>query len=345
MLSPRPFLAAAVPILAAAHLAAAPATPLPRLSPATLGAWNGYIAAIERRIAGELAAAPRFLAMDFSAEAVRDRRLAGTGAIVVRPGGPDDRHGGTLDIASATIHHWRGAVLIPRVRLAHVIRTLQEQAPPPGEDVLQSAVISRDTNGMTVYLKLRRRKFVTVVYDTEHHVRFRQHGPTQASSMSTATKIAELEAVGTASERPTGTDRGYLWRLQSYWRYVEVAEGVIAECESITLSRDIPGALRYLAMPVVRSTARESMERTLIALRDRFAASRMPPGSWPVRSPRRTAAPPRPPRPVGSPLAHASSAPRRRRGPGRGRTGHRRGGASAVSIAAARRARPVATAG
>jgi len=35
-----------------------------------------------------------------------------------------------------------------------------------------------------------------------------------------------------------GDDRGFLWRLNAYWRYEQVAGGVIAECESITLSRD-----------------------------------------------------------------------------------------------------------
>jgi hypothetical protein len=72
-------------------------------------------------------------------------------------------------------------------------------------------------------------------------------------------------------ELPPGEDRGFLWRLNAYWRYEEVAGGVIAECESISLSREVPSFLRYLISPLVESTARESMERTLVTLRARFA--------------------------------------------------------------------------
>jgi len=51
-----------------------------------------------------------------------------------------------------------------------------------------------------------------------------------------------------------------------------VAGGVIAECESISLSRDAPALVRYVAEPLIESTARESMDRTLTSFRARFAA-------------------------------------------------------------------------
>jgi hypothetical protein len=46
---------------------------------------------------------------------------------------------------------------------------------------------------------------------------------------------------------------------------------VIAECESISLSRDVPPLVRYFVNPLIESTAEESMTRTLLALRARFA--------------------------------------------------------------------------
>jgi hypothetical protein len=70
---------------------------------------------------------------------------------------------------------------------------------------------------------------------------------------------------------PIGDDRGFLWRLNAYWRYEEVAGGVLAECESISLSRDVPSLVRYFVGPLVESAARDSMERTLTTLRMRFA--------------------------------------------------------------------------
>ena len=44
--------------------------------------------------------------------------------------------------------------------------------------------------------------------------------------------------------------------------------GVVAECESISLSRDVPFGLGAIAGPIIRSTARESMTRTLESLRE-----------------------------------------------------------------------------
>jgi hypothetical protein len=125
---------------------------------------------------------------------------------------------------------------------------------------------------MRVFLRVQRTKFVTVVNNTEHTVTFRRHGPTRASSTSTATKIAEVESPNTPRERELkpGDDRGFLWRWNSYWRYEEVAGGVIAECESVSLSRDVPAVVSYVAGPLIRSTARESMERTLATMRTRF---------------------------------------------------------------------------
>ena len=59
-----------------------------------------------------------------------------------------------------------------------------------------------------------------------------------------------------------------MWRLNSYWRFKQEADAVIVECESISLSRDIPIALGWLVRPFVTSVPRESLESTLGSLRD-----------------------------------------------------------------------------
>ena len=129
-----------------------------------------------------------------------------------------------------------------------------------------------DGDSMRVYLKLRRKKFVTVYYGTEHVMDYARHGAVKASSRSVATRIAELVDVGSAGERekPIGNDRGFLWRLNSYWRYHELDGGVIVECESISLSRSIPSVVRWMVTPMINSAARESMARTLTSMRARL---------------------------------------------------------------------------
>ena len=256
-------------VLAAGPLAAN--SSLPPLSHDVAGAWRNYVRAAEQRIAGELAAADKFLVLDFAPDALASRRTLTGGGLVIEPVKAVDGRGTTLTVPGAMVHHWRGAVLIPGTTLADVLRTLQEGGVLGArqEDVLAARVLDRRGDTMRVSLKLRRTKFVTVVYDTEHAVRFTRHGPHRASSTSTAVKIAELAAALTPAEHEVapGDDRGYLWRWQAYWRYEQVAGGVLAECESISLSRDIPAMVRYLVRPMVERTARESLERTLATLR------------------------------------------------------------------------------
>jgi len=87
-------------------------------------------------------------------------------------------------------------------------------------------------------------------------MRFRRETPTVATARSVATRIAEIG----------GTDHGFLWRLNSYWRYEQVAGGVLVYLRSLTLSRDVPALVRPIAAPLVNRIARESVLRTLVAL-------------------------------------------------------------------------------
>ncbi len=247
------------------------------LTPAAIAGWTSYVGVTERRVERELAASDRFLGLDFGPDAADQRRALSGGAVVIEAVSAGDGQERSIEVPSALLHHWRGAVLIPGARLDDLMSRLQSGvAVGHPQDVLQSKVLERQPDRLKVFLRLQRSKFVTVVYNTEHTVTFRRLGPTRASSTSTATKIAELEAPGTPQERELrpGHDRGFLWRWNSYWRYEQVPGGVIAECESISLSRSVPSVVSFVAGPLIRSTARESMERTLASLRTQFGQAR-----------------------------------------------------------------------
>jgi putative flippase GtrA len=171
---------------------------------------------------------------------------------IVAEGDSDGVSGGTLS-------RWRGSVFVPSITLDRFLQRLQHPGtPPPQDDVVAARVLGRGPDSLRIYMRLVRRAIVTVAYDTEHDMSFTRRSPTWAVARSEATRIEE---VGSG-------DKGLLWRLNSYWRYDETADGVLVQVETLTLSRDVPLLVRPIAGPIVRRVARESMVRTLAALRD-----------------------------------------------------------------------------
>ena len=180
----------------------------------------------------------------------------------------------------AAVHDWRGTVLVPGARLEDVVSRLEREPPDTRqEDVLSSSVLELRPGWMKVAVRVHRKLILSAVFDTEHEVTFERHGASRASSWSRATKIVEIADAGTPKERPKGEkeDRDLLWKWHAYWRYEQAGRGVVVECESITLSRPVPMLLKPIAGPLVNKVARESMERSLIALRERFKAPAPPP--------------------------------------------------------------------
>jgi len=246
------------------------------LKPKTVEAWNAYVKATEARMAEELLSRDKFLALDFQDRdsVQKDRRELISGEIPITRVESVDGKGRSIKVPDGLIHHWRGSVFIPGVTLDEVYARVENPSVEDTrqEDVLDSAVLERDSESLRLYLKLQRSVIIKAVFNTEHQVNFRRQADDKAWSRSTATKIAELEDPQTPDERekPQGNDRGFLWRLNSYWRYQQVDGGVIVELESMTLSRSIPAVFRVLVNPIINKVAHESMERTLASMRTRL---------------------------------------------------------------------------
>jgi putative flippase GtrA len=226
---------AARAVAAAAVLCAAVPASAAGPRPDTVAAWDAYVRAAEVRMDG------------------RDG---------CERSNPTDLHGEVVHVTGGAIHHWIGAVVVRGVTVDTVIaRLLDPGTPPPQEDVIESRLLARPaSNALHVYLKIARRTLVTALYDTEHDVTVMRLSPALARSRSVATRITEIG----------GDDRGFLWRLNSYWRYQQTADGVLVEMESFTLSRDVPAVLRPIAMPIVSRIAKESVRKTLDAFQSWF---------------------------------------------------------------------------
>lgn len=231
-------------------------------SAAAVVVWTTYVHRVEAAHADP--GPSRFFALDARGVAWRDRAIRGAVPMVeaTPPSAPD-----------ATIHHWVGAVYIPNTTVAAAVTRMQEHAGRESEfyeEVKASKLLHRDGDRLKVFLRLQRDAGVVKAdYNTEHTVQYRTLGDGRASSRSVSTKIAELDGAGTARERerPQGQDRGFLWRLNAYWRFEQAGTGVLIECESVSLSRGVPWLVRPVASPIVNRIARESLERTLQSLR------------------------------------------------------------------------------
>ena len=243
------------------------------LQPRTIAAWDRYVEETERRIAAEIEHehGDRFLVRDFGDDAAEARREVLTGRIRIDRLETRDAEGERIPVPKGAIHHWLGSALIPDVTLEEVLHALIHAVEPEAlqDDVIESRVLARPgKDRLELFLKLRRKQIVTVHYNSEHAAAYTRHRPGVASSRTIATRIAELDDAGTPAERekPVGRDRGFLWRLNTYWRYQQVDEGVIFEVESLSLSRGIPRLLRWMVSPLVNRTARDVLTQTLASM-------------------------------------------------------------------------------
>ncbi|MBZ5727822.1 MAG: hypothetical protein LAP87_22860 [Acidobacteriia bacterium] len=239
-------------------LAALLALPLAaaELHPPTLAAFDGYIRRAEQR----LDTRQDFLWSDESPERARRVRQ---GEIVVEPFVAK----GDIAVPDGLVHDWTGAVFMPGVPLDKAMALMQDYDHKRAyhREVVDSRTLKRDGNDFLVYMRLVKKKIITVVLNTEHDVRYVPLSRTQWRSSSRTTRIAEVEKAGKPGERelPPGTGQGFLWRLNTYWRFQERDGGTWVECEAISLTRDVPTGLGWLIEPIIRSLPRESLENTL----------------------------------------------------------------------------------
>ena len=237
----------------------------------TIAAYERYVAATEQRIAAELADGERFLVLDFHEEAARLRREVLAGQVVVERHRTRDEQGDELKVPKGTVQHWLGAILVPNATLNDVLDGLQYDIPPHElqDDVLESRVLSRDGDTFELYVKVALdTPLASAQFNIEQTVEYVRPGGDRAWSRIEGTRIAELEdpASPNVREKPIGNDSGYLWRMQLFWRYVQVDGGVLVEVEQVTLSRSIPALARWILAPMINGAPRSAMGKTLRAV-------------------------------------------------------------------------------
>jgi hypothetical protein len=239
----------------------------------TAAAFDRYVKTIEAQMLRRSA----FLWVDRSSEPVRrkTRDALGRGELVIESIDRGDT-GVNRDAPDGMVHHWIGTVFVPGGTVNAALALLQDydrHASIYAPTVTQSKLLSRHGDVFRMHLRFTMTRVITVVVDTENEAVFMREAPDRARSSIRSTKVAQVEDAGQPGERelPVGHDGGYLWRLNSYWRLLERDGGVYVECESISLSRDIPFGFGWVVKPFVTSLPKDSLVFTLETTRKALA--------------------------------------------------------------------------
>ena len=251
------------------------------LRPKTVEAYDKYVKLTEARINGEVSQTGKLLYVDGLPPARRSPVLAALkrGEIFMEQIQTLDASDHKIEAPEAIIHHWLGAVFVPGANLRETLTLMQDYNHHQDvyrPEVVRSRLLSRQGNDFKIYYRLRKKKVITVTLNTDHDVHYFPADSKRWYSRSYSTRIAEVANADTPNEheKPVGHDGGFLWRINSYWKFEEKDGGVYIECESVSLTRDIPTGLGWLIKPFVTSIPKESLEMTMGSTRSALAAGK-----------------------------------------------------------------------
>jgi hypothetical protein len=264
--------------LAALLVLPAPQVDAAQLQPRTLGAFQTYVRLTEAQIDAQSAHNEPFLWVErLPAErrAVAEKQLR-QGKVVIE-------HLATLDggkpisCPGGMIHHWIGTVFIPGATLVDtlaIVRDYDHHQTYYAPDVSRSKILRHNGNTYLVYYRFYKKKVITSVEDTNHEVQYTMLDATHALSRSHTVRVQQVDHAGAPTERllPEGQGDGLLWKINTYWRFEQRDSGTYVECQSISLTRDIPTGLGWLIRSYVTSVPRESLTFTLTKTRSAVLA-------------------------------------------------------------------------
>lgn len=246
--------------------------------PATTSAFDRYVMLTEQRVDTEVRSPDRFLYVDTLAKPKRDAavRALRSGSVVIEPLQTKDS-GRKITAPNGMIHHWVGTVFVPGTNVDGAVALLQDydrHSEVYSPNVVRAKTLSKNGYTYRVHLRFYMKKVIGVTMNTEHEAVFSHAQPDRAWSRIHSTRVAEVADAGTPDERELrpGEERGFMWRLNSYWRFLGRDGGTYIQCESVTLSTDIPWAFRLFIGPFVTAVPRDTLTFTLERTRSALTA-------------------------------------------------------------------------
>lgn len=207
--------------------------------------FAAYVAAQEARMRSEIANG------GFFAESGLER---------LRQGDTPVEAAGPPPVAGALLHHRKARAFAAGATFAQALALVEDYgnyAAVYAPDIRKSRVLERRGHDARIYLQIFQRKILSATLDTEHEVSYTGLDERRGYSFTRTTKAAEA---GRA-------DRGFLWRMNSYWRFWERDGGVYIQVEAISLSRDAPPGLGWIVTGFIKAVHKDFLLHMVEATR------------------------------------------------------------------------------
>ena len=235
-----------------------------KLEPKTTAEFERYVRGVESQLAERWHGSKPFLSLEDDAA---EKQKVLTGDLYIK----QLANGSPVSISDGLIHDWVGAVFIPHTSLERVLAVLRnfDEHKKIYPEITDSHTVRQSGNEVTGYWRLERKGLAPVKLDVEQEAHYQQLSPTRWICQAYARKINEIDmGLFTRGRKfPVGEGHGYLWRLYAYWSLESVDGGVLAECRTLSLSRDIPQAVAWAVGPYVQKLPQESLTSTLSGTR------------------------------------------------------------------------------
>ncbi len=227
--------------------------PFARLTPEATSAFDRYVEQAERRMSSDPVSDPKLRGGEAHIEAVEAAR--------------------NVNAPGAMIQDWVGTMFMPGATIEQVQSVLRDYASYKNfyrPKVIESRELSHNGDEYDVLLRLYEKHVLTIVLNTSYHIRYEMPDSKHLNVTSRSTHAGEVKDPGKSymEEVAQGEDSGFLWRLNSYWRFEATDGGVYARCEAISMSRDVPAGLGWMLKGFLEGFPKESMMNTLRGTRD-----------------------------------------------------------------------------
>jgi hypothetical protein len=243
------------------------------LQPQTAQNYERYVALTQAQVDAELAHTSPYLWVELLPEprrAAAEAQLRNGEVVIERLETLDN--GKTISVPGGMIHHWVATVFVPGATLAQTLAFMQDynhNAEYFKPEILWSKILKHEGDDYFVEQRFYKKKIITTVMETDQQVHYHVVDSTHAWSRTHDSRIQEVDNPGRSDERmePEGHDKGFVWKLNAFWRFEEKNGGTYLECQAISLSRDIPTGLGWMIGSMVANLSKESLTFTLTTAR------------------------------------------------------------------------------